>query len=111
MYKVFNSLSPRAKKVLSFLSFFAFAAVSTWASTGTSMPWDSPLQTVLNAVSGNTVKIIGGIAIVIGGISAMFAHDQAIKTILWVIAGLGVAVNAVSLVNTFFGGSTGALLF
>jgi type IV secretion system protein VirB2 len=88
-----------------FLGFFAVA--STFAASA--LPWDTPLQTVLNYLTSSTARIVGGIAIAVCGLMAMFS-EGAFKKIMIVVAGLGVAINAVSLVNTLFGTGSGMLI-
>lgn len=79
------------------------------ASGGSAMPWDGPLQTVADALTGNTVRLLAVIAIAIGGLLWAFTrHEEGFKRVSQAILGLGVAVGAGSFAATI--GVSGATL-
>lgn len=99
------------KKVCVFATMLICAgAASVYASGGSAMPWEGPLEQVMESLSGNTARIIGVILIVAGGIAVAVTEGQAVKKLLWVIVGIGVALNAASFLSMFFSTSGGALL-
>lgn len=87
-----------------------FLAAPLSAVGGQSMPWESGLQKVLNALSGPTAKIIGAILIIAGGLAVAATEGQAVKKFLWIIVGLGIALNATSLMSMLFGTSSGSVI-
>jgi len=105
----------RVKRVIFILfciSFFLLSPSMLFArTTAGSMPWDSGLEKVLNALSGPTARVIGGIMILGGGLALAYeAGGQALKKLFWIIVGLGIAVNAPSILERFFKFGSGALL-
>ena len=98
------------KKII-VLFIFLFCSVAIFGSTsGQTMPWDSGLQSVLNALSGTTTKIIGMILIIGAGIAMAYTEGQAMKKLFWVVIGIGIALNAASVAGMLFGSSAGALI-
>jgi type IV secretory pathway VirB2 component (pilin) len=66
------------------------------------MPWDAPLTTLLNALSGPTARIIAGLAFVIGGFLLAFSRlEEGGKRFAQVVIGIAIAIGAVNLVTTF----------
>jgi type IV secretion system protein VirB2 len=91
------------------LFFFFFCSVSVFAASS-QMPWDDGLTKVMNALSGSTTKIIGVILIIGAGVAMAATEGQAMKKLFWVIMGIGIALNAVSVATMLFGSSAGALI-
>ncbi len=55
----------------------AFAAVASGAHAaggGTAMPWDGPLQTIADSITGPVAKAVGVIAIAVTGLGVAFAE-------------------------------------
>lgn len=77
---------------------------------GESMPWDTGLDKIQKALSGNTVKVIGFIMIIGAGVALAFTEGQAIKKVFWIVIGLGVAANAASFGTMLMGSGSGFLL-
>jgi len=72
------------------------------------MQWDEPLRKLEKALTGPTARIIGGLLIIGGGLAIAVTEGQGAKKFLWIIVGLGVALNAVSILKQLFG--EGALI-
>lgn len=71
------------------------------ASGGASMPWDGPLQTIADALTGNTVRIVAVIALAAGGIIWAFTrNEEGVKRVAQAVLGLGVAIGAASFAAT-----------
>lgn len=85
-----------------------FAAAAQQAAGG-DMPWESGLETVMNALTGTTARIIGIIAIAGAGFAIIMSQGQAITRVLWVVVGIGLALQAGPFLNTLFGQARGAL--
>ena len=79
------------------------------ASGGSAMPWDGPLETIADALTGNTIRLVAVIAIAAGGIIWAFTrHEEGVKRISQAVVGLGVAIGAASFAATI--GVSGATL-
>jgi len=81
-----------------------------FAAGGESMPWDSGLEKVANALSGPTAKVVGVILFIGGGIALGYTEGQATKRVFWVVIGIGVALNAASIVSMIYGDASGLLI-
>ena len=69
-----NPLTPTAHRrqlvgrVAVLLALAAVLADPASASGGAAMPWDGPLQTIADALTGNTIRLVAVIALAAGGI-------------------------------------------
>ena len=95
-------------RILALTTFFiAVSSVADAASAG--MPWENPLQTILNSITGPVAKIIGALAITVTGLSIGFGEGGAgVKKMLWLVLGLSIAFTATSFFLTFLGFTGGA---
>ncbi len=91
--------------LLFFLSAMTFANIST-----SSMPWDTTLTQVMNAVQGTTVKLVAVAFIIIGFIAMAATEGKAISKFFWILVGVGGALGAGSFLTMAFGSSAGALV-
>jgi len=97
----------RKKNVLITLLLFLGSATSVCAAGG-AMPWDGPLTTVLNALTGQTIRTIAAIAIVITGLAIAFGESGGMFTrAAQIVFGIGIALMAVSFVTQLFGAGAG----
>ena len=88
--------------LLAFLLLLPLAAsASTVAASGTD-PWDSGLTALYDILSGTTVRIIGFIMIIVAGVMIAVTEGQAVKRLLWIIGGLGIALNVPGVFNMLF---------
>ncbi|MEK6731143.1 MAG: TrbC/VirB2 family protein [Pseudomonadota bacterium] len=77
-------------------------------ATTTGLPWETPLQKILDSLTGPVAKILGVIAIVIAGFGIAFGESgSGMRRIFQVILGLSIAFTASSLVVSLFGFSGG----
>lgn len=82
-------------------------AVFADASTET-MPWEGPLQMIMNSISGPVAKVLGVIAIVIAGLGIAFGESgSGVRKLFQVVLGLAIAFTAASIVSTLFQTSGG----
>ena len=66
------------------------------------MPWDTPLETLLDALSGTTARLLGGLAILLsGGYTLAMGLDRGGKMFLSVLVGVSVMLAAPTLVALF----------
>jgi type IV secretion system protein VirB2 len=85
------------------------ATPPAWAGTGgADLPWNQPLQTVVDNLTGPTAKTISALAFVLGGAMWMFtSHEQGAKRFGQALFGVAIVLGAVNLVNAL--GFQGAL--
>lgn len=80
-------------------------------AAGSGMPWEGPLEQVVDSITGPVARAAGVIAIVIAGVTIAFSEGGGgVRKLAW--AGLGIAIMfaAVSWGLTFFGFAGGALV-
>jgi type IV secretion system protein TrbC len=94
----------------------AFVALSLAApafattTSGTSMPWETPLQTISDSLSGPVAKAIGVIAIVMTGLGFAVAESgSVIRKGMGIVCGLAIAFTATTFMSTFFSTTSGAV--
>lgn len=76
----------------------------------TGLPWESPLQKILDSLTGPVAKILGVVAIVIAGFGIAFGEaGSGMRRIFQIVLGLSIAFTASSLVVSLFGFSGGAV--
>ena len=80
-------------------------AVPIHSAYAQAMPWEGPLNKLLNTMSGTTARLVLALAAVAVGIA--FANSEAggvaRKALGWVFGG-AIALNALAFVGTVFGG-------
>lgn len=90
--------------VILLLSNSAFAA-------GSGMPWEGPLQQILDSISGPISRSIGVVSIIVTGLGLAFGEGGGgMRRMLWVVFGLTIAFASTSFFLSFFGFSSGALI-
>ena len=96
---------------------FAALAVSTviqskaFAAGGSNMPWESPLQKLLDSFSGPTAIIIGTLAIVACGLGLAFSEGGGfVRKGVQIVFGISIAFTAAATMATLFG-SAGGVVF
>ncbi len=79
-------------------------------TSGTAMPWETPLQTVQTSLSGPVAKAVGIIAIVITGLGFAFAEGgSAMRKGVGIVFGLAIAFTATTFISSFFSITSGAV--
>jgi type IV secretory pathway VirB2 component (pilin) len=91
------------------LALMAGGATAAEAGTGgADLPWNQPLQVVVDNLTGPTAKTISALAFVLGGAMWMFtSHEQGAKRFGQALFGVAIVLGAVNLVNAL--GFQGAL--
>ena len=88
----------------------ALLAVQAQAA-GSGMPWEEPLQQVLESVQGPVAKIIAVIIIIITGLTLAFGETAGgFRRLIQIIFGLSIAFAASSFFLSFFSFGGGALI-
>ncbi|WP_157098739.1 TrbC/VirB2 family protein [Novosphingobium rosa] len=81
-----------------------------WAS-GTGMPWETPLNNILESVQGPVAKIIAVIIIITTGLTLAFGETSGgFRRLIQIVFGLSIAFAASSFFLTFFSFAGGALI-
>src|SRR5690242_8617163 len=102
--------------VLNFASSTAAAAISLFFSgaayaAGSGMPWEEPLQKVLDSVQGPVAKIVAVIIIITTGLTLAFGETAGgFRRLIQIIFGLSIAFAASSFFLSFFSFGGGALI-
>jgi len=81
-----------------------------WAS-GTNMPWEQPLQQVLDSVQGPVAKIIAVLIIIVTGLTLAFGETSGgFRRLIQIVFGISIAFAASSFFLSFFSFGGGALV-
>ena len=95
---------------------FVFALVTLMLvrsahAAGSSMPWEQPLQQILDSIQGPVAKIMAVIVIIITGLSLAFGDTSGgLRRLIQIVFGLSIAFAASSFFLSFFSFSGGALV-
>jgi type IV secretion system protein VirB2 len=80
-------------------------------AAGTGMPWEQPLQQVLDSVQGPVAKIVAVIIIIVTGLSLAFGDTSGgFRRLIQIVFGLSIAFAASSFFLTFFSFAGGAVV-
>ena len=80
-------------------------------AAGSGMPWEGPLQKILDSISGPVAKILSVIAIIATGLGMAFGEGGAgMRKLLMIVMGISIAFAASSFFVSFFGFAGGALI-
>lgn len=92
-----------------FVSMLILAADAHAAGTG--MPWEEPLEKVLESVQGPVAKIIAVIIIITTGLTLAFGETAGgFRRLIQIIFGLSIAFAASSFFLSFFSFGGGAMI-
>jgi type IV secretion system protein VirB2 len=80
-------------------------------AAGSGMPWEAPLQQILESVEGPVAKIIAVIIIIITGLALAFGETSGgSRKLIQIVFGLSIAFAASSFFLSFFSFGGGALI-
>jgi type IV secretory pathway VirB2 component (pilin) len=89
----------------------ALAAAASAQAAGSGMPWEEPLQKVLESVQGPVAKIVAVIIIIVTGLTLAFGETAGgFRRLIQIVFGLSIAFAASSFFLSFFSFGGGALL-
>jgi len=98
------------KKVMLILMVLV-AVPSMLLASGSGMPWEGPMDKILNSITGPWLRFGTIVAIIVCSLAVAFGEMQGFfKKAIYVVMGLSIACAAVGWGLTFFGFS-GGLLF
>jgi type IV secretion system protein VirB2 len=80
-------------------------------ASGSSMPWEAPLQSILESIEGPVAKILAVIIIIITGLTLAFGDTSGgFRRLIQIVFGLSIAFAASSFFLSFFSFGGGALV-
>jgi type IV secretion system protein TrbC len=83
-------------------------AVPAYAA-GSNMPWEAPLQSILDSIQGPVAKIVAVIIIIVTGLTLAFGDTSGgFRRLIQIVFGLSIAFAASSFFLTFFNFAGGA---
>ncbi|MEJ0024951.1 MAG: TrbC/VirB2 family protein [Rhizomicrobium sp.] len=85
--------------------------ISSAQAAGTNMPWEQPLQQILDSVQGPVAKIVAVIIIIVTGLTLAFGETAGgFRRLIQIVFGLSIAFAASSFFMSFFSFGGGALV-
>jgi type IV secretion system protein TrbC len=94
-------------------SLFADVAILSGPAfaAGSNMPWEQPLQQILQSIEGPVSKIIAVIIIIVTGLTLAFGDTAGgFRRLIQIVFGLSIAFAASSFFLSFFSFAGGALI-
>jgi type IV secretory pathway VirB2 component (pilin) len=80
-------------------------------ASGSSMPWEAPLQSILESIEGPVAKIVAVIIIIVTGLTLAFGDTSGgFRRLIQIVFGLSIAFAASSFFLSFFSFGGGALV-
>jgi len=80
-------------------------------AAGSGMPWEAPLQRILESIEGPVAKVVAVVIIIVTGLSLAFGDmGGGIRRLVQIVFGLSIAFAATSFFLTFFSFAGGALI-
>lgn len=106
---VYKKAQSRIAALTAFL-IYGIATVPAYAA-GSNMPWEGPLQGILDSIQGPVARIFAVLIIIVTGLTLAFGDTSGgFRKLLQVVFGLTIAFAATSFFLTFFGYAGGALV-
>jgi len=102
----------RARLSAAMLGGFVALSVATPAhAAGSSMPWEAPLQSILESIQGPVAKIVAVMIIITTGLALAFGDTSGgARRMIQIVFGLSIAFAASSFFLSFFSFGGGALV-
>ena len=105
-----HRLARPAAQGLLLAALLLFLAGTTQAA-GSSMPWEGPLQSILESIQGPVARIVAVIIIIATGLALAFGDTSGgFRKLIQIVFGLSIAFAASSFFLSFFSFSGGAVV-
>ena len=105
-----RSLARPAAQGLLLAALLLFLA-GTAQAAGSSMPWEAPLQSILESIQGPVARIVAVIIIIATGLALAFGDTTGgFRKLIQIVFGLSIAFAASSFFLSFFSFSGGAVV-
>ena len=99
------------RRVFVLAASISILAVSSAQAAGTNMPWEQPLQQILDSVQGPVAKIVAVLIIIVTGLTLAFGETAGgFRRLIQIVFGLSIAFAASSFFLSFFSFGGGALV-
>ncbi|MGN8135235.1 TrbC/VirB2 family protein [Paraburkholderia sp. 22099] len=93
------------------LAFVMLVLTGTAKAAGSNMPWEAPLQSILDSIQGPVAKIVAVIIIIVTGLTLAFGDTSGgFRRLIQIVFGLSIAFAASSFFLSFFSFSGGAVV-
>ena len=100
----------REAALLALASPLVLTTAPAWAA-GSNMPWEQPLNQILQSVEGPVAKIIAVIVIIVTGLSLAFGDASGgFRRLVQIVFGLSIAFAASSFFLSFFSFGGGVVI-
>jgi type IV secretion system protein VirB2 len=106
-------LVTRVRRALATASAFAFVALATAPAyaAGSNMPWEQPLNQILESIQGPVAKVVSVIIIIVTGLTLAFGETAGgFRRLIQIVFGLSIAFAASSFFLSFFQFGGGVLV-
>ena len=107
-----KSIQLRKRRAFAVVVFATTCVTITSASAaGSNMPWEQPLNQILQSVEGPVAKIIAVIIIIVTGLSLAFGDTSGgFRRLIQIVFGLSIAFAASSFFLSFFSFGGGVVI-
>ena len=111
MKRIHRSMKPASRlSALTALLLYVLTMPAAYAA-GSSMPWEQPLQAILDSIQGPVAKIVAVIIIITTGLTLAFGDTAGgFRRLIQIVFGLSIAFAASSFFLSFFSFGGGALV-
>ena len=103
----------RFRRQIATASAFAWVTMMTSPAlaSGSSMPWEAPLQSILESIEGPVAKIVAVIIIIVTGLTLAFGDTGGgFRRLIQIVFGISIAFAASSFFLSFFSFGGGAVI-
>src|SRR6202051_2918547 len=107
------SVFARARTIVATVSAIAWTILTLPSSSpaASNMPWEQPLQQILQSIEGPVSKIVAVIIIIVTGLTLAFGDTAGgFRRLIQIVFGLSIAFAASSFFLSFFSFGGGALI-
>ncbi len=102
---------PRSAVLMLISATIVLAAVDAAQAAGSGMPWEAPLQRILESIEGPVAKVAAVVIIIVTGLSLAFGDmGGGLRRLIQIVFGLSIAFAATSFFLSFSSFAGGALI-
>lgn len=106
-----RTFSLQALYLTASVAVLSLASGSAAQAAGSNMPWEQPLQQILDSVQGPVAKIMAVMIIIVTGLTLAFGETSGgFRRLIQIVFGLSIAFAASSFFLSFFSFGGGALV-
>ena len=105
-------MNTKNKRILFSAGLMCALLISNTAfAAGSGMPWEGPLDQILESIAGPVARVVGILSIVLTGLGLAFGEGGGImRKAIGIVFGLSIAFSATSFFLSFFGFAAGAVI-